>query len=85
MSFRGEFGTHWEQEARSRETSEPLWFAICQIADDADDADELWSEGGRDEEILAALPVWSDIEVGESVSWGGSTFATFDGTAWVLA
>lgn len=52
------------------------------------DAYELWENGGRELEILAALPAADggcQIEEGEEVFWGlEGKFAEFDGTEWVL-
>lgn len=42
----------------------------------------LWEEGGREGEILAALPT-EDVDDGEEVSWdSNSIFAEFDGEKW---
>lgn len=41
----------------------------------------LWREGGRELEILAAIPT-DDAQDGSTVFWGGATFAEFDGEKW---
>jgi len=47
---------------------------------------ELWEDGGREDEILAALPTengGSPIEEGTEVLWGmEGKFAEFDGEKW---
>lgn len=48
---------------------------------------ELWENGGREQEILKALPMTNggtEYEDGDTVSFGDSVFAEFDGEKWIL-
>ena len=80
----------------SLQTSEEILYAIECVTGDELEMDkngllydneacylwaELWTEGGRDDEILAALPTENATE-GERVFWCG-LFAEFDGEKWV--
>jgi hypothetical protein len=48
------------------------------------DAYKLWEEGGREQEILAALPT-DDAEDGEKIFWANEVLAEFDGKKWNIA
>ena len=89
MNFRGMYGTEYEQRAAAANTSEEVVFAIEQICDgeiDDEDSDAyaLWANGGRDAEILAALPVGCGEEDGDTLFWGDDEFAEFRDGKWVL-
>jgi hypothetical protein len=46
---------------------------------------KLWeAHGQNDDEVLAALPIKDAVD-GETVSWGGNSFAEFDGVKWLAA
>ena len=81
------------QEFDGLQTSEEILYAIeivtgveLESEDDRlydNEASYLWENGGRDDEILAALP--EDAEEGKEIFWGtGGVFAEFDGEKWIL-
>jgi hypothetical protein len=87
----------YERLSESLETSGEILYAIEQITggvferNDDDDREELvgnatfdlWNDGGRTAEILAALPA-DGAEEGDEVFWGfEGLFAEFDGEKWI--
>lgn len=92
-NYRGLNGTRLEQISQVMETSEELLDAIEQVAGSlfkrndenllkCSAAKQLWTDGGREDEILAALPIDS-AEKDDEVFWGhAGKFAEFDGEKW---
>ena len=78
-TFRGKHGGQYEQDASSKQTSAEILYAIDQLGCDSD---QLWADGGREDEIIAALPTDYDIDEGDILYWGGE-FARFENGEWV--
>lgn len=89
--------TDYESLAVSFETSEEILYAIEIVTNEIfietgngrveeNPAFELWKEGGREDEILAALPTengGSSIPEGKEIFWGmEGKFAEFAGDTW---
>lgn len=79
-TFRGKHGGQYEQDASSKQTSEEVLYAIDQLENC--DSEQVWEDGGHEDEIIASLPTDYDIEEGEVLYWGGE-FARFEAGKWV--
>ena len=88
MSFRGFFGTEYEQRASAANTDEQLVHAIevvggGEIDDETSGAYRLWADGGQLDDILAAIPVCGEDE-GTVLLWGDEPFCVMRAGAWAL-
>ena len=101
MNFNNYTRTDYAEFADSLQCSEEVLFAIEIVtgenfereenSDDIieNDAYQLWAEGGREKEILAALPLTNGgapFEDGDEIFWESldGVFAEFDGEKWIL-
>jgi hypothetical protein len=88
--------TNYERFSESLNCSPEILFAIEAVTGENFERDnqkiienasyQLWEEGGRELEILAALPIdnGSEFEDGEEIFWADEKFAEFDGEQWIL-